>query len=422
MSLLDIVAILFGLSAFFGYLNNRFLRLPHTIGLVVIALVAANIVVLASLVFPDIDDTVRGALEQIEFSDVLLEGMLCVLLFAGAAHINLTDLADRKWSILLLATLGVLVSTVLNAAAIYWLAGLMGAGLSFKWALVFGALISPTDPVAVIGILKTVRVPRLLEAKIAGESLFNDGVGVVLFTVLVAVATSTGSDAPGAMEIAGLFGLEVFGGAALGLAGGWLAYRAMRGVDEHNLEVLITLALASGVYAVALKLHLSAPIAVVVAGLLIGNHGARYAMSARTREHVFQFWDLLDEILNSVLFLLIGLEVLVVIKGIAFGWLAAVMIPAVLLIRLVSVSGPLLVLGLRQTYSKGAIAILTWGGLRGGISVALALSLPAGDFKMLILTVTYAVVVFSIVVQGLTMRPLVSHFNPPTAPPPTEES
>ncbi|MHA1545596.1 MAG: cation:proton antiporter [Alphaproteobacteria bacterium] len=413
MSLLDIAAVLFGLSAFFGYLNNRFLRLPHTIGLVVIALIAANIVVLASLWIPGLDDTVRLGLEQIDFSRVLLEGMLCVLLFTGAVHINLTDLADRKWSILSLATFGVVISTILNGTAIYWLARLLGADLAVEWALVFGALISPTDPVAVIGILKTVRTPRLLEAKIAGESLFNDGVGVVLFTVLLAFATTNGGGAPNVMQIAGLFGLEVFGGGALGLAAGWLAYRAMRGVDEHNLEVLVTLALASGVYAAALQLHLSAPIAVVVAGLLIGNHGAQHAMSARTREHVFQFWDLLDEILNSVLFLLIGLQVLVVIQGVHFGWLAAAMVPLVLLIRLVSVAVPLLVLGLRKTYSRGAIAILTWGGLRGGISVALALSLPAGEFKTLILTVTYAVVVFSIVVQGLTMRPLVNHFNPP---------
>lgn len=415
MSLLDIAAMLFGLSAFFGYLNLRFLKLPHTIGLVVIALIASMFVVLGGLIFPDlvIDDTVRRAVESIEFSDILLEGMLSVLLFVGAIHINLTDLADRKWSILSLATVGVLISTILNATAIYWLAGALGANLGFAWALVFGALISPTDPVAVIGILKTVRIPRLLEAKIAGESLFNDGVGVVLFTVLLAVAASSGAAAPEPAQIALLFAGEVVGGAALGLAGGWLAYRAMRGVDEHNLEVMITLALASGVYAVALQLNLSAPIAVVVAGLLIGNHGARFAMSARTRDYIFQFWDLLDEILNSVLFLLIGLEVLVVFEGLDYGWLAAAMIPVVLLIRLVSVGGPLLLLGLRRSYSRGAIIILTWGGLRGGISVALALSLPAGEFKSLILAVTYAVVVFSIVVQGLSMRPLVRRFSFP---------
>jgi len=414
MNLLDIAALLFGLSALFGYFNHRFLRLPHTIGLVVIALSASLALIGLDYLIPGfaVDDAVRTALASIDFPAVLLNGILSALLFAGAVHIDLADLAARKWSIGIMASAGVMVSTVLVAMVLYGLAPLFGAELPFIWALVFGALISPTDPIAVLGILKTVHVPRSLEAKIAGESLFNDGVGVVVFAILLTVATGTGEHPIGALEIAELFLVEAVGGAVLGLVAGGLAYVAMRSIDEHNLEVMITIALVAGTYSVALHLHLSGPIAVVIAGLLIGNHGARFAMSERTRSHVFQFWELLDEILNSVLFLLIGLEVLVVAEALDHAGLALLMIPAVLLARLTAVWIPIRLLAIRQQFTPGAVAVLTWGGLRGGISVALALSLPDVAEKPLILTITYAVVVFSIVVQGLTMKPLVRALVP----------
>ncbi len=411
MTLLDIIAMLFALSALFGYINHRILRLPHTIGLVVIALVASLSLIVIDWFVPgfEVDDTVRGAIASIDFHATLMEGMLSVLLFAGAVHIDLSELAAKKWAIGTLATVGVITSTFLIGGAVWLIAGLLGQAIPFIWALVFGALISPTDPVAVLGILKTVRVPKPLEAKIAGESLFNDGVGVVVFSILVAIAVGSGhgDGSIGVAEVAQLFAVEALGGALLGIVSGYIAYLAMRGIDEHNLEVLITLALVTASYAFALHFHLSGPIAVVVSGIFIGNHGARFAMSENTRQHVFQFWELLDEMLNSVLFLLIGLEVLVVGLSPEFIPLMLLAIPVVLLSRYTAVAVPISLLSVRQEFTRGAITLLTWGGLRGGISVALALSLPDVAFKPAILSMTYAVVVFSIIVQGLTMKPLV---------------
>ncbi len=412
LSVFDIIAILLTLSAVFGYINHRFLRLPHTIGLVVIALAASGAIILLELVAPatSVSETVTAALGSIDFYDTLMNGMLSVLLFAGAVHVDFGELAQRKWAIGSMATLGVVISTFLVGTTMWWIFNTAGVPMPFIWALVFGSLISPTDPVAVLGILKTVRVPKLLEAKIAGESLFNDGVGVVVFTIILAIAMGGdghGGEAIGVWSAVKLFAIEAIGGGILGIAAGYLAYVAMRRIDEHNLEVLITLALVFGTYALALHTHMSGPIAVVIAGLFIGNHGARFAMSENTRRHVFQFWELSDEILNSVLFLLIGLEVLVIGFSVQYAWIALIAIPVVLAARFISVAIPISLLSIRETFTEGAIVMLTWGGLRGGISVALALSLPATLFKTPILAATYAVVVFSIIVQGLTMKPLV---------------
>lgn len=411
MTLLDILAILLGLAALFGHFNHRFLRLPHTIGLVVIALFASAMIVLGDRLLPglQIAETVRRVLLDIDFHDTLMEGFLSALLFAGAVHIDLTKLKQRGWAIGLMATVGVLISTFVVGTAIWLMAKLAAFDLPLTWALVFGALISPTDPVAVLGILKAVRFPPLLEAKIAGESLFNDGVGVVVFTIVLAVAVggSGGSEPLGALDVAELFVLEAFGGAALGLVCGLIAFALLYSLDEYNIEIMITLALVTGAYAIALKLHVSGPIAVVVAGVLIGNQGARLAMSDKTARHVFQFWELSDEILNSILFLLIGLEVLVIAPNVQYAGFAVAAIPVVLAARWISVSVPITLLAIRQRFTPGAKQVLTWGGLRGGISVALALSLPAVAYKQPILAATYAVVVFSIVVQGLTMKPLV---------------
>lgn len=413
MTLLDIIAILLVLSAIFGFINHKILRLPHSIGLVVIAMVASAGVMLIDVLSPssNIGETIRGLLRDIDFHDVLMEGFLSALLFAGAVHIDLHELAKRKWAIGLMASIGVLTSTFLVGTLMWFAANAFGFDLPFLWALVFGALISPTDPVAVLGILKTVSIPPLLQAKIAGESLFNDGIGVVIFTIMVALAMGASGHAEHDMSATGiiwLFTAEAIGGGLLGLVFGLVAFWMMRALDEHNLEVIITLALVTGAYATALHLHISGPIAVVIAGILIGNHGSRFAMSDKTREHVFNFWELTDEVLNSILFLLIGLEVLVIGFDTNSAWLALLAIPIVLFSRLVSVSIPIGLLSLRERYNAGAIRILTWGGLRGGISVALALSLPATSYKPLILATTYVVVVFSIIVQGLTMKPLVS--------------
>ena len=408
--LFDLAAILLTLAAAFGYLNHRWLKLPHTVGLVVIALLASLGVLALDLMAPSLGfrAAVKGALESIRFPELLMKGMLSFLLFAGALHINLNDLARRKWAIGAMATVGVLISTVLVGYAIYLVAGLAGFGIPLIYCLVFGALISPTDPIAVLGILKSVHLPDSLQAKIAGESLFNDGVGIVVFTILVAVAMgmdgTAGSQPVTAAAIVELFVTEALGGAALGLAAGYIAYKAMGTIDEHNLEVLITLALVTLTYSVAIAIHVSGPIAVVVAGILIGNHGKQFAMSETTRDHLFKFWSLADEVLNSILFLMIGFEILALTFTGPIALVMALAIPVVLGARFIAVAVPLSVLSLKDEFTKGAVPVLTWGGLRGGISVALALSLPDFPDKPLVLAMTYGVVIFSIVVQGLTVE------------------
>ncbi len=416
MTIFEIAALLLGLSAAFGHINHKLLKLPHTIGLVIIALMASGFIIAANFLFPQfgISVAMTNMLKQIDFDEVLLKGMLSFLLFAGAVHIDLDELVERKWAIGLMATLGVLISTFIIGGAMWFLMSFTSQKLPFTWALVFGALITPTDPVAVLGLLKTVRIPPLLKAKIAGESLFNDGVGVVVFTIMLAIAIGSsghGGEGVTMVSIAKLFAFETGGGIILGLVGGYIAYWAMRQIDEHNIEVLVTLALVMIIYAIAVRTHLSGPIAVVIAGLFIGNHGAKFAMSENTREHVFQFWELIDEILNSVLFLLIGLEVLVIGADLLHLPFAMAAIPVAIIARLIAVAIPINLLAIREKFEKGSISLLTWGGLRGGISVALALSLPDVEYKTGILAATYTVVVFSIIVQGLTMKRLVKHFR-----------
>jgi CPA1 family monovalent cation:H+ antiporter len=411
MSIFEIAAALIGLSALFGYLNYRFLKLPHTIGLVVIALAASLTVIFIEFLWPqsDISEAVIGALNEIDFHDAVMRGMLSFLLFAGALHVDFTAFRKQMVPIGMMATLGIMISTFLIGWVSWMLLSAFGIEIPFIWALVFGALISPTDPVAVLGLFKTVHVPETIEAKMAGESLFNDGVGVVVFTVVLVIATGAGNggEPMTALSVAELFLTEAVGGAVLELVAGYLGYRAMHHVDEHNLEVLITLAIVMVTYVVALQLHMRGPIALVVAGLLIGNKGMRFAVSDSTRDHIRNFWSLLDEILNSVLFLLIGLEVLVVAQRADHIGVALLIIPVTIAARWAAVSVPITILSRWRSFSRGAIPILTWGGLRGGIAVALALSLPANEFKPTILTITYAVVLFSIIVQGLTIKPLV---------------
>ncbi len=411
LSLLHVATVIITLAALFGYINHRWLGLPHAIGIVVIALLASLGAIALDAIFPAwaLQQSVRAVLADLDFYDVLMNGMLSFLLFAGALHVNLGDLLSRKWAIGSMATVGVLMSTFMVGFAVYGISSLLGIAIPLTYCLVFGALIAPTDPVAVLGILKTVKVPQSLEAKIAGESLFNDGVGVVVFIIMAAIATGGGGHGGeiGALEIIRLFAQEALGGAALGLATGYIAYRAMKSIDEHNLEVLITLALVMVTYGIAAALHLSGPIAVVIAGLLIGNHGTRLAMSEKTRDHVHKFWSLVDEIMNSALFLLIGFEVFALSISGNVVVLMIIAIPLVLAARFISVAMPLTLLSLKRDFTTGAIPVLTWGGLRGGISVALALSLPESPIKATILAVTYGVVIFSIVVQGLTVKAVV---------------
>ena len=411
VSLFNLAAIVITLAAAFGYVNHRWLGLPHSIGVVLIALLASIGVLIIDALAPGLGfrEAARGVLDDIDFHDTLMKGVLSFLLFAGALHVDLEELAESKWAIGSLATVGVLISTFLVGYGLYVVIGLAGLDIPLIWCLVFGSLISPTDPVAVLGILKTVHVSPELEAKIAGESLFNDGVGVVVFSIFVALAIGSGDgEAIGAIDMVELFVWEALGGAALGLAAGALAYRAMKSINEHNLEVLITLALVMMAYAIAFAIHVSGPIAVVVAGLLIGNHGTRFAMSEETSDHVRKFWSLLDEILNSGLFLLIGFEVVALTVDGPTAIVMGLAIPLVIGARFISVAVPLSVLGLRHSFTKGAIPVLSWGGLRGGISVALALSLPAIPEKDPILAITYAVVIFSIIVQGLTVKTVIA--------------
>ncbi len=405
MSLFNILAFLITLSAVFSYVNHRYLKLPTTIGLLVIALSMSLAMVVLGTFGVGFEPVARSLLESIDFNETLLGGMLSFLLFAGALHVNLGDLMQHKWTIASLATLGVVVSTFLVGGALWMALSWFGFSLPLLHCLLFGALISPTDPIAVLAILKTSGAPKSLEAKISGESLFNDGVGVVVFLVLLEIVV--GGEEFSWTHVGSLLTKEAGGGILLGLLLGYVAFLMLRSVDNYQVEILVTLALVTGGYALAAKMHLSGPIAVVVAGLLIGNHGRLLAMSERTREHLDTFWELVDEILNGVLFVLIGLEVLILsidLKSLAVSLLA---IPIVLLARWITVVIPIELQRRRFDFSPGAVRIMTWGGLRGGISVALALSLPAGPERAIILPVTYTVVVFSIIVQGLTIGPLI---------------
>lgn len=423
MAIFDVVAVLLGLAAFFGYLNHRLFKLPHTIGLMVITLFVSLAVFAVDALFPGLEWKALVAHyldEGVDFDKALMQVMLCFMLFAGALHVNLDELLARKLPISLLATVGVVTSTLLVGFMVYFLFGLFGFDIGIGPCLVFGALISPTDPVAVLGLLKVARAPKSLEAKIAGESLFNDGVGVVIFTALVATFHMGGIDShavSGALDITIFFIQEVAGGVLLGLVAGYIAYRAMKSIDEYQLEVIITIALVTGIYSLAHQvLHCSGPLAVVVAGLFVGNQGKRFAMSDVTVDHMEKFWSLVDEVLNSILFLLIGLEVFVIpLDSARLIEAGLLVIPIVLLARMISVSIPITLLKRKQTFSPGVIPILTWCGLRGGISVALVFSLekyavddPMG-MKVLLIS-TYLVVLFSVIVQGLTVRPVLRRF------------
>ena len=410
MKLFDILAILVTFSALFSYLNHRFLRFPRSVGLMLIAIVLSLLVTMLGWLGLGIDEATRSLVASIDFNRALMGGMLSFLLFAGALHVNLGDLAANKWTIGLLASVGVLASTLLVGTLSWWILHAVGPQIPFLYCLLFGALISPTDPVAVLSILKSSGTPRSLQAKISGESLFNDGVGVVVFSVLLEIAIQ---DSPVEVEdVLELMAREVWGGLLLGLATGYLAYRILKSIDSYQVEVLVTLALVTGGYSLAMKLHTSGPLCVVVAGLMIGNRGRLLAMSETSREHLDNFWELVDEILNGVLFILIGLEVLILSFTTRYLFLALLIIPVVIGARFVTVGLPVTLMRFFRDFSPGAVRIITWGGLRGGISVALALSLPAGPERALILPLTYCVVVFSIVVQGLSMGWLVRRTQP----------
>jgi len=402
MDTFNIIALLTVLAAAFGYINFRFLKLPTTIGLMAISLVMSLLIFVLNYFIPGVLAEAKLFIGSIDLTEVILDIMLSFLLFAGALHTDYQKLKQNLAPILSLATIGVVLSAVLVAGFSYVVLGLFDLQIDFIYLLLFGVLISPTDPIAVLGILKEAKVPKKLEIKIAGESLFNDGVAVVVFIVLLSLAKN--ADSITALDVVKLFGLEVFGGLLLGLLFGYLTYLLMKSISNYEVEVLLTLALVMATHVVAIYFHLSAPLATVAAGLLIGNRARANAMEGKTELYVDKFWELVDLLLNAILFVLIGLELLIVEYHI--NWLLAgvILIPLIVLARYAAVWPAVQLFKKRLDLLPGTAVILTWGGLRGGISIALALSLPEEMGRELILSLTYTVVIFSILVQGLTIK------------------
>lgn len=407
MSLFELMGTLIFVVALFGYVNHRFIKLPEPIGTTAMGISATLVLTILSGTHPHLVVTAKEFAKALDFTDLVFHGLLGILLFAGSLHVSITDLARKKMPIIALATGGVIISTIVVGFLTHWLFAALGNPLPMVYCFLFGALISPTDPIAVMGALKSAGIPKDTELKVAGESLFNDGTAVVAFMLMLGLATGTTS--PTLESISMMLLTEVGGAILYGLAAGYLAFYLIKGVDSYPLEILITLALATSGYAFAEWLHVSAPLSVVVMGLVIGNHGATAVMSPKTREHLFQFWGVMDEILNLILFGLIGLKMLALSGTHSLWFAAAAAVPAVLFARLVSVIGSLGMVRVFSPTAPHSVKVLTWGGLRGGISIALALSIPAFDGKPQIVLATYAVVLFSLLVQAPTLSPMLKY-------------
>lgn len=410
MSTFQVISAVVCLVAVFGYLNHRFVRLPDAIGITAIGvLVSIGAIVLARF-DAAVATEIRVAVDRIDFPEILLHGVLGLLLFAGSLHIDINDVAKEKWLILSLATFGVVASTALVGLGFFAVTHGIGMAIPWLYCLLFGALISPTDPVAVLAVIKRVGVPKSLEVRIAGESLFNDGTGVVVFLTLLALVGGGAEVSVGSTAL--LFVTEVVGGTLFGIAAGYLGYFMLRGVDSYPVEILITLALATAGYAAAEALHVSAPIAVVLMGLIVGNRGKKDAMSDETLKRLFGFWEVLDELMNLLLFGFIGLEMMTLTFSIDQMIVAVAGIVIVLVARFASVGVPILVTPRLRMFRRAATAIMTWGGLRGGISIALALSLPAFPGREVVISTAYAVVIFSILVQATTLHRVIGTVLP----------
>ena len=411
MDYFSIASILVVLSALFGYINVRFLKLPTTIGLMVITLVFTLVVVVIAQYDDTLYETEKALISSINFESLLLDIMLSFLLFAGALHTNFAQLKVQRWPILVFATFGVLISTFLVGGAMFYILGWMGFSVPFIHCLLFGALISPTDPIAVLGILKKAGAPKKLETKIVGESLFNDGVGVVVFLTIFAIAKNP-NDAIVFSEIAQLFLQEVLGGVILGLVLGWICYRMLKTIDNYEIEVIITIAAVMGGTLLAHQFHLSAPLAMVTAGLIVGHDTIREnAMSDTTETYVDKFWELIDVLLNAALFVMIGMEMLVLTLEANYIYAGLLAIPILLICRYISLFLPVKIFEKRLEFVPKTTLIMTWGGLRGGISIALALGLTQDMNRELFLVITYLVVIVSIVGQGLTVGPIIKRIT-----------
>lgn len=406
MDIFSIITILIVLSAIFAFINTKFLKLPFTIGLMIISIVFTLVIITLGKINHFFIDEAELLIGSIDFETVLLDVMLSFLLFAGALHTKLDSLRTMKFPIALFATLGILVSTFLVGTMMYFVFKVFGHEINYIYCLLFGALISPTDPIAVLGILKDANAPKKLEVKIVGESLFNDGVGVVVFLVIFKIAQK-GIGSVDAGEVGLLFLEEIVGGIGLGLVAGWLTFRMMKVIDHYETEVILTLALVMGLSGLAHYLHVSGPLAVVVAGIFIGNNSPKIAWSETTNNYVDKFWELIDVLLNAILFVLIGLELLVITATEEYLIFGLIAIPVALLARYLALAGPVAIFKKRLDFIPKTGLMMTWGGIRGGISIALALALEPQMERELFLTVTYVIVVFSIIVQGLTIGPLV---------------
>lgn len=410
MTFFQTFSAILALSALFAFINERYIKLPSAIALLLMGLAFSLAIQGVGYLFPALSQEAALILEHFDFSDFVLDFMLSFLLFAGALHTDWARLKEARGPVLTFATLGVALSTIIIGVTLYSVVFLFDLNLPFIYCLLFGALISPTDPIAVLGILRKANVPETTEIKIVGESLLNDGIGVVFFIVIANIAATGGEDI-GAPDIALLFAVEVVGGIALGLISGWIVYYMLHKIDHYQTEVLLTLSLVMGCYALALALHVSGPLAMVASGLIIGNKGRAHAMSEMTMDYTFKFWEIMDEIMNAALFVLIGLELLVI----PFSWTYTTVGFASVLIalgaRYIALAGPSYLFRFTNQFKPHTIAIMTWGGLRGGISIALVLSIPPSPMRDMLLAMTYVVVLFSIAVQGLTIGRLVKRLE-----------
>ncbi|KAA5549560.1 cation:proton antiporter [Adhaeribacter rhizoryzae] len=396
-------SVLIVLASFFAYINYRFVKLPSTIGIMLMAIVVSLIIRFAGYqIFPETTTRLFKLISEVDFTEVLMGAMLNFLLFAGAIHVNFADLKQQRLPVLTFSTISVIISTFAIAGILYYLTPFFGVHLPFLYCLLFGALISPTDPIAVLGILKKANVSKALETKITGESLFNDGVAVVLFAVLVQL-TQTDDAHISLGNISWLLAKEALGGLILGALLGYTASKALKSIDDYIVSVLITLSVVMGGYLIAHAIHISGPLTMVAAGLLIGNYGKKVAMSALTKDYLAKFWELIDEILNAILFLFIGFELLLIPDFETYWLISVATIAVVLFARFISIWIPSLIVPFKPKLSRGSLTMLVWGGLRGGVSIALVISIPKGAYNELLLEMTYFVVVFSIVVQGLTV-------------------
>lgn len=400
-------SVLIVLASFFAYLNLRYLKLPSTIGIMIIAMISSVVLVVLGNLFPKAFNHFSSLLQDVDFTEVLMGAMLNFLLFAGAIHINLKDLKEQKGPIIIFSTVSVIISAFAVGGILFYLTPFLGIPIPFIYCLLFGALISPTDPIAVMGVLKEAKVKKSLETKVAGESLFNDGVAVVVFAVILQLTQRSDVDISFG-SISWLLIKEAIGGFLLGTLLGLGASNAMRKIDDYKVSVLITLSVVMGGYLIAHSMHISGPLTMVAAGIVIGNYGQRTSMSAVTKDYLNKFWELIDEILNAVLFLFIGFELLIIENITSYWLIGATCILIVLFSRFVSIYIPVLLIPFKNKFSKGTIKVLVWGGLRGGVSIALALSMDENPYKAPLIAATYFVVVFSIIVQGLTVGKVAS--------------